>query len=160
MSNSTDQQPDDLMNHFQGRGLKGIIIFTIIVHLAVISVTSTPFLLGKLKDPNEGLSNDQRIENAVKEANETLAKIAKTHGVQTAQLRRQMAAGRPTPKPTPNESSGDLGNGNDTTTGTSKDDEPPKDGEIRGDSDIENKLQEKLNPPTLPPVNDTDDLFE
>lgn len=159
MSNSSKQQPDDLMNHFQGQGLRKIVIFTIVVHLVVILVTSIPFLLGKFKDPNDGLSEEQRTQNAIKQANETLAKIAKDHGLQTAQLRSQMSGGRrPAPKPadedkpeTPASGAGDVESEGASTA---------PEGEIRGDSDIEQKLQEKLPPPSLPDVNNTDDLFK
>lgn len=160
MSNATNQQPDDLMNHFQGHSLKKIVIFTIIVHFAVILVTSIPFLLGTFKDPNAELSETERTELAIKEANETLAKIAKSYEIQTAQLRSKMAGGsRPAPKTddkaepegtTPEGGEGE--NGGEST---------PADDEIRGNSDIEQTLKQKLDPPAgLPPVNDTDDLFK
>ena len=153
---SNQNLPDDLMNHFQGHSLKKIVIFTILVHFVVILVTSIPFLLGKFKDPNEGLSEEQRTQNAIKEANETIAKIAKDHGLQTAQLRSKMSGGRrpspkPADKPKPDQPAPNEGEGDGTT---------PPEGEIRGDSDIEQKLQQKLPPPTLPDVNNTDDLFK
>ena len=159
MSNSTNQQPDDLMNHFQGRSLKGIVVFTIIVHIVVILVTSIPFFIGKFA-PNDDLSQEERTKMAVQEANEKLAQIAKTHGLQTAQLRSQMAGGRrPAAKPVedkPADPAPAEGEGEGEGEGST-----PAEGEIRGDSEIENTLKQKLPPPTeLPPVNNTDDLFK
>ena len=160
MSNSTQQQPDDLMNHFQGHSLKKIVIFTIVVHVVVILVTSIGFLLGTFKDPNEDKSEEERTELAIKEANETLAKIAKSYGIQTAQLRSKMSGGRrPASKPEPADKPETPATGSGEGEGEGGAD-TPGDGEIRGDSDIEQKLQQKLPPPDLPPVNDTDDLFK
>ncbi|MDX1681058.1 MAG: hypothetical protein R3242_10045 [Akkermansiaceae bacterium] len=155
MSNASKTQPDDLMDHFKGRSLKSIVIFTVIVHLVVILVTSIPFFLGMFSDPGEGLSEEERTKLAVQEANETLARIAEEHGLQAQQLRSTMAKGRSAPKaPARKENEGE------DTTPTESEDTPPAEGEIRGDSPVEQKLQEKLDPPDLPPVNDTEDLFE
>ena len=164
MSNSTKQQPDDLMNHFQGLSLKKIVIFTILVHFVVILVTSIPFLLGTFKDLNEDKSEEERTELAIKEANETLAKIAKSYDIQTAQLRSKMAGGsRPAPKPADDENPEPTGSGDGTgssePTGSGEPDTAGE-GEIRGDSEIEQTLKQKLPPPTLPPVDNTDDLFK
>ncbi|MGA0899383.1 MAG: hypothetical protein ACO3SO_03135 [Luteolibacter sp.] len=154
MSNSTQQLPDDLMNHFQGRGLKSIVVFTVIVHLVVILITSIPFMIGKFT-PNDKLSEQERTKRAVQEANETLAKIAKTHGLQTQQLRSQMAGRRSAPK------SADTDQPEAPANDDSQEGNPPKEGEIRGDSAIEQQLKEKLDPPKeLPPVDNTEDLFK
>lgn len=153
---ATTQQPDDLMNHFQGRSLKTIIIFTIIVHLVIILGTSVPYFIGMFGDPNKGLSEEERTQIAVKEANETLARIAKSHGLQAQQLRSQMAGGASRPKPAET-TEGDTA-APPTTEG---DTTPPAEGEIRGNSEVEQALQQKLDPPKdLPPVNNTDDLFK
>jgi len=154
---STTPQPDDLMNHFQGRGLKSIIVFTIIVHFVVILGTSVPYLLGMFGDPNKGLSEEERTKLAIQEANEKLAEIAKSHGLQAQQLRSQMAGGRPAAKPAEKPEQGDAAKPPaPEEPGTDK----PVEGEIRGDSDVENKLREKLPAPELPPVDNTDDLFK
>lgn len=155
MSNASKTQPDDLMDHFKGRSLKSIVIFTIIVHLVVIGITSIPYFLGMFGDPNKGLSEEKRTQLAIKEANETLAEIAKSHGLQAQQLRSQMASGRPAPKPDQT-----TEQEQETTAPADGETTEPAEGEIRGDSEVEQKLKEKLDPPELPPVNNTDDLFK
>jgi NhaP-type Na+/H+ or K+/H+ antiporter len=46
MSNTSidDTTPDELMEHFQGRSLKSIILFTVVVHAIVLLGTSVPWL--------------------------------------------------------------------------------------------------------------------
>lgn len=160
MATNTNTPTDDLMSHFQGRGLKSIVIFTLVAHFVVISVTSIPFLIKKFSGPDQKLSQEERTKLAVKEATRQLRDIAKTYGLQPQQLSNSMRGGRPaqqepaTEQPTTEpgtESSPESPTGGETP-------ETPDDG-IRGDSDVENKLREKLPPPSLPPADSTEDLF-
>lgn len=162
MSSSNTTPTDHLMDHFQGRGLKSIVIFTLIVHLVVILVTSIPFLIKEFSGPDEKLSAEQRTKLAVKEANKTLRDIAKSYQIPPQQLVNAMRGGR-SAKPKQDSEPADTGNETPPADGKT----PPADGSIeepadgiRGDSDIENKLREKLPAPELPPVDDTDDLFK
>ena len=82
MEQPNDTSPDDLMQHFRGRSLKFIILFTIVVHVVVIGGTSIPFILRSLTGPNtEAMSEEQRIELAVKEATSALRAIAENYDI-------------------------------------------------------------------------------
>lgn len=153
MDKTNDTSPDDLMRHFRGRKLKSIIIFTIIVHFVIIGGTSLPYLVRGLSGPDtEKLSEDERIELAVKEATSSLQQIADTYGIRPQKLSEQLNGKRrpaaraetETEAPEP-----EL----DASVEPSADPEAPK-------SEIEKQLELAVPGPSLPPVEEAVDLFE
>jgi flagellar basal body-associated protein FliL len=76
-SGSDEISPDELMESFKGRGLKTIILFTVVIHAVLLLGTSIPFLKKAVtgKDTSE-LSEQERMELAMKEATDSLRDIA------------------------------------------------------------------------------------
>jgi len=69
--------PDTLMTRFQGRGLKSIIIFTIVAHVVVLLGSSVPYLVKSVFGASRAnMSKDERIKAAVQEATASIRKIA------------------------------------------------------------------------------------
>ena len=141
-----ESTPDELMESFQGRSLKSIIVFTLVIHAVLLLGTSIPFLMEKVvgKD-NSKLSEDERIALAVKEATKSLRNIADEHGLNVEDISNQFAGGtkksqaaakKPTKAPEPVGDSGE-----------------PK-------SAIEKELDVKAEGPEVPKVEDDDDLFK
>ena len=140
--------PDELMESFQGRSLKSIIVFTLIIHGVILLGTSVPFLIEKVsgKDTSD-LTEEERIQLAVKEATSSLRDIAEEHGLNVQDISGQFAGGSKKPKepakepvaaPQPEE----------------KEPEKPK-------SSIEKELDVKAKGPDVPKVEEDDeDLFK
>lgn len=149
MDKPNDTSPDDLMNHFRGRSLKSIVIFTLIVHAVVIFATSVPFLLRKFGAADTAkLSDQERKELAVKEATTKLREIAEQYGMQPQQLSDQLSG-----RKAPAQSSPDTDTTAEPTTEPPTTPEEPK-------SDIEKQLEKTEPGPELPPVDQADDLFK
>ena len=96
MNPTNETSPDELLDTFKGRGLKTIVLFTIVVHAVILLGSSIPFLFGKAfgKDTG-GLSEEERVKAAVKEANVTLRRIADEHGIKPQDLSSSLAGGVP-----------------------------------------------------------------
>lgn len=153
MEQPNDTSPDDLMQHFRGRSLKSIILFTIVVHVVVIGGTSIPFILRSLTGPNtEAMSEEERVELAVKEATTALRKIAEDYDIRPQKLSDQFA-GKPQAAPV-REAEAPV------EAGT----EPAPDPEGTADpeeekSAIEKELEKAEPGPELPPIEEAVDLF-
>ena len=155
MSNTSidDTTPDELMEHFQGRSLGSIIVFTVIVHAVVLLGTSVPFVWKTFFGADTAkMTEEERVELAVKEATASLREIAEEHGLKPQDLSNQFASGAPrAPKASPT--------ANPETTppadnGTGDDPGEPK-------SAIEKELDKKADGPSVPPVeDDEEDLFK
>lgn len=137
--------PDELMESFQGKSLKSIIVFTLIVHAILLLGTSIPFLIEKVSGKNTSrMSEDERIQLAVKEATQSLRDIADEHGLNVQDISNQFAGGtRKSKTPVKN---------------PAKTDEPTGEPE-KPKSAIEKELDVKAKGPDVPPVED-DDLFK
>ncbi len=90
--------PDELMEHFRGPGLKTIIVFTVLAHAVLLIGTSVP-AIKKLVGGKESaaLSEEERIEQAVREATASLKEIAEEHGLKPQDLSSQFAGGASNP---------------------------------------------------------------
>lgn len=153
MEQPNKTNPDDLMHRFRGRNLKSIIIFTVVVHIVVIGGTSIPFMIRSLTGPNtDKMTEEERIELAVKEARTSLQKIAEEHGIRPQKLSDQFkGAARPATEPeTDAEEPAEEPDANPEVTG---EEEAPK-------SEIEKELEKVETGPSLPPVEEAVDLFE
>jgi hypothetical protein len=153
MNAHDDTSPDDLLDTFKGRGLKPIIFFTLLVHAVVLLGSSVPFLLSRFGNGDTtGMSEEERVQAAVKEATASLRKIAEEHGVPPQDLSNSLAgkaAGTPTP--------------------AAPADEPPSPGPApTGDpepepekSAIEKELEKTEEGPAVPPIPEDEevDLF-
>jgi len=150
MDPTHDTTPDELLDTFRGRSMKSIILFTLAVHAVVLFGTSVPFLWKTIAGSSEGLTDEQRVQAAVKEATASLRKIASRHGIQPQDLSSQLAGGMRAPAPpaspsTPPESTA-------PPESVSPDDEPK--------SAIEQEI-EKVEPgPEVPLIPDEEDLFK
>ncbi|MFK7910835.1 MAG: hypothetical protein AB8F34_09540 [Akkermansiaceae bacterium] len=152
-SNTTGDEatPDVLMESFHGRSLKSIIVFTLIIHGVILLGTSVPFLIEKVagKDTSE-LSEDERIELAVKEATSSLRDIADEHGLNVQDISDQFASGSKKPKAPAKEP---VVNPKPDASADA-DPEKPK-------SAIEKEIEVKADGPEVPKVEDDDeDLFK
>lgn len=155
--------PDDLLADFRSSSFMSIVVFTIAVHAILLLGTSIPYLWRTFAGPDtSSLTQEQRTEKAMKEATESLRKIAKEHGLKPQELSDQFGAvssnlAGPDPEPVGGE--GDL-----TTTLAPVDPatpvaDPSNPGEPK--TGIEKELEEKATGPSLPPVpDDDDDLFK
>ncbi len=139
--------PDELMESFQGRSVKSIVVFTLIIHGVILLGTSIPFLIEKVagKDTSE-MSEEERIQLAVKEATSSLRDIADEHGLNVQDISNQFASGKKKPKAPAKEQP------NQPTP----DPQPEKE-----KSELEKELDVKADGPEIPKVEDDDeDLFK
>lgn len=93
---SADVTPDSLLTQFKGKGLKPIVMFTVIAHVVIILGSSVPFLVGHMLGPdNEDLAEEERVKNAVEDATVALRKIAKKHGLNPQDISDQFSGAAP-----------------------------------------------------------------
>lgn len=156
MDNINDTSPDELMHHFRGRSLKSIIIFTIIVHFVIIGGTSLPFLVRTFTGPDtEKLSEEERIELALKDAKASVQAIADQYGIRPKEISGLLDGKRPPAAEAETET-----------------EEPTVDAEVEAPetletpaepeaekSEIEKQLEVAVPGPELPPVEEAVDLF-
>jgi hypothetical protein len=136
--------PDQLMAPFRGRSLKSIIAFTVVVHLVVLGGTSVPFFLKTVRgEDGSKLTEDQRIDLAVREATASLREIADKHGLKAQDLGERFGSGAPKTEVAKVPASAPV--------------EQPKEPK----SAIEKELDTKEPGPALPDVKEEDnDLFK
>jgi len=92
--NINEVTPDALMARFQGRGLKTIILFTLVVHVVVIGASSVPYLLKTvLGADTAAMTQEERVKAAVKEATEAIRDIAADYGLNPQEISDQFAGG-------------------------------------------------------------------
>ncbi len=155
MEPHTDKSPDDLMNHFRGRSLTSIVFFTILVHVVVIGGTSIPFLLRTFTGQKTAkLSEEERVQLAVKEATTSIQKIAETHGIRPQQISDSIAGKSPETEAAP-ETPETQPEPETTAPDPQPEPEKPK-------SEIEKDLEKKAEGPTVPPIpkDEPVDLFK
>ena len=145
--------PDELMESFQGRSVKSIVVFTIVIHVALIFGTSIPFLSKTVfGEDTSGMTEDEKVAAAVKKASESLKEIAAEHGMTPQDLSAKFARGssRPTaPKPVEKPDPTDP-----VASNPDEDPDEPK-------SSIEKELDVKAEGPEKPKVGDEEeDLFK
>ncbi len=152
MDPTQETTPDELLDTFRGRSLKSIILFTLAIHAVVLLGTSVPFLWKTLAGPSAELTEDQRVKAAVKEATDSLRKIAERHGIQPQELGSQFAGGSRSPAAAPASPAATP-----ETTNPDENDTPgdePK-------SAIEEEIEKVAPGPEVPPIPDEEvDLFK
>jgi hypothetical protein len=110
--------------------------------VVVIVGFSIPFLWKTLVGGDTGeLTEDQRLQAAVKEANASLRRIADQHGVQPQELSSAFSGGARKPAPAP--------------AGETPDPTPPTGGDPAGEepkSAIEKEIEKVEEGPEVPPI--------
>ena len=144
--------PDQLMKHFQGSSLKSIIVFTVVVHIVLISGFSFPFLYKTFVGGNtEEMSEKDRIDAAMREATVALREIAEEYDLKPQDLSSQLAGNAPRAPKAAKEPKAESPPKASPDAATP---ENPK-------SAIEQEISKKATGPTLPkPVDDEEDLFK
>lgn len=80
-------EPEDLMRDFRGGGLMRFAILALVVHAIVIVATSIPWLRETfIGSATAAMTDEQKLEAAVREATSSLQAIAKEHGVSPQDL--------------------------------------------------------------------------
>lgn len=88
-----ETSPGDLLTNFNGRSLKSIILFTIVVHAVLVLATSGPYLWRSFfGEDSSKLSESERIDLAVKETQSAMRRIAEEHGLKPQDLGSRFAA--------------------------------------------------------------------
>lgn len=149
-SGSDEISPDELMESFKGRGLKTIILFTVVIHAVLLLGTSIPFLKKAVtgKDTSE-LSERERMELAMKEATDSLRDIAEEHGLNVQDISSNFSDKK------------SFGGAQAPEVKTPKIPEETRQGETSDPkSDIEKDLKIKKDGPQIPKVNEEEDLFK
>ena len=152
---NTEATPDSLMGQFKGKGLKPIVMFTLIVHVVVILGSSVPFFVKRaFARGNSKLTETERIENAVEDATAALRKIAKKHGLNPQDISDQFSGGSRTAKA----AATDAAAPSDEVTATGDAADAP---DTREKSAYETNLEAKAEGPTIPTFEDDkdDDIF-
>lgn len=148
--------PDELMEAFRGRSLKSIILFTVAVHAVVLVGTSVPAILKVVAGKDTAaLSEGERLDEAVREATESLRAIAAEHGIKPQDLSSQFAGGPRAARASSTETPAASGTTPTEPEGeaTSAPDDPK--------SAIEEAIDVKANGPALPKMQDEEeDLFK
>ena len=146
--------PDSLMSDFRGSSFVAIVAFTVVVHVVLIGFTSYGYLKNQVfGEDTSAMSEEERMEVAVREATSSLRDIAERHGISPQELSDRFASGSPA-KSTPEKQSA-SGNEETPTDGDNATPEEPQ-------SPIERELQEKKDGPELPdlpPIEEEEDLF-
>lgn len=135
--------PEALMNDFRGKPLMKILIFTLLIHAVFIGVFSLGYLKNQVLGADTAeLSEDERMDLAVREATSVLQDIAQQHQVSFQGLSSRFA-----------DNAGDSAAQPDgaTRSPSPADDAPP----ATRDQDFE-QTQERAPGPALPAL--TDDL--
>lgn len=154
MDPTHETTPDELLDTFRGRSLKSIILFTLAVHAVILLGTSVPFLWKTIAGPSSELTEEQRVQAAVKEATDSLRQIAERHGIPPQDLSSQFAGGSraaaapetTSPEATVPETATPDGN-------VTPDDEPK--------SAIEEEIEQVAPGPEVPPITEEEvDLFK
>lgn len=151
MNDNTEATPDSLMEQFKGRGLKPILMFTLVVHVVVILGSSIPFFVRKAFARDSSKRTEaERVESAVEDATAALRKIAKKHGLNPQDISDQFS-GAKRARP-------DAG-GETPETEPVPGDEPEAVPE-RGKSAYETNLESKAEGPAMPTFKEEkDDIF-
>ncbi len=93
--------PDSLMDDFRGRPILTILVFTVVIHVVIVMVSSLPYLrIQVLGGDNSTLSEEERLGLAVKEATTSLGGIAKKYDVKPQDLSGRFASGAKAPTST------------------------------------------------------------
>lgn len=169
-----ETSPDHLMDNFRGRSMKSIIFFTLVVHVVGLTATSTSYLWKLVAGADSSkLSEEERVQLAVKEATSSLRGIAEKHGLKAQDLGERFTSKAP---------KAEIPKTNDPKAETPKTDAPitknptaeiptkePAEVPANGDgaqpgkpkSSMEKQIESKANGPAMPGLdNEKEDLFK
>jgi hypothetical protein len=142
--------PDQLMQAFEGRSLKSIILFTIVIHAVLLIGTSVPYLWGKVAgEDTTGQSEEERLQAATKEATTAMREIAERYQLKPQELSSRFAGGA---------SKAPAAATKDTSPEPTSEGTAP-DGSKESESAIEKEIKKVEEGPELPPVEE-EDLFK
>lgn len=89
-----DVVPDSLMDDFRGRPILTLLVFTVVIHVVIVAVSSLPYLKNQLFGAdNSALSHEERLDLAVKEATASLRAVAREYDVKPQDLSNRFASG-------------------------------------------------------------------
>lgn len=101
-SPSNETAPGDLLANFNGRSFKSIILFTLVVHAVLLLATSGTYIWKAVAGGDSSkLSESERTDLAVKEAQSAMRRIAEEHGLKPQDLGSHFAAPAAAPKAAP-----------------------------------------------------------
>ena len=155
---SDEVTPESMMSDFRGRPVVGILSFTVIVHVVLVSVFSFGYLKNELLgEDTSSLSEEERLEVAVREATTSLRGIAERHGLSPQDLTSQFAGGDSRPATSATSQPAAEPSGPDTPGETTAETDEPE-------SAIERELNTTANGPDVPDLppdlpTEEDDLF-
>ena len=153
-----ETSPGDLLANFNGKSLKSMIVFTIVVHVVLLLVTSGPYIWRTVAGADSSkLSESERLELAVKETQSAMRRIAEEHGIKPQDLGSHFttsgAASKAAPDATPNvESKSATESAPEVSPSETTASEPEK-----PKSTIEKELKEAKPGPAMPT---DEDLFK
>ncbi|MEI6176268.1 MAG: hypothetical protein WCS43_05200 [Verrucomicrobiota bacterium] len=102
MKETSEITPSELLSDFNSRGLKGMILFTIVVHIVLILATSGSYIWRKVAGADSSkLGESERLELAVKEVQSSMRRIAEQHGIKPQDLGSHFTSTATAPKATP-----------------------------------------------------------
>lgn len=152
--------PDSLMEHFRGCSLKSIILFTVVLHILVLGGSSIPFLLEEVLGPDtSAMEKEERIENAMREATNSLREIAEEYDLKPQDISDQFGSGS-VPGTPPQDKEGvpeNAAEASQQTTQKETGESKAGNGEDDPKSAMEKKLEIKKEGPDMPAVDD--DIF-
>lgn len=89
-----DVTPELLMQQFQGKGLKSIIVFTLVVHAVVLTASSVPYLANKLFGADKAsMTKEEQVKAALEEASESIREIAAGYGLSPQDISDKFSGG-------------------------------------------------------------------
>lgn len=139
-----------MMQAFEGRSLKSIILFTVVIHAVLLLGTSIPYLWGAVAGQDTtGQSEEERLNTAAKEATAAIRDIAERYQVKPQDLSSRFADRAPKAPAAASQNTSPASSSEENTT-----DDPAE-----PESIIEQEIQKVEDGPELPPVED-DDLFK
>jgi len=145
---TNETTPDQLMTAFEGRSLKSIILFTVVIHAVLLLGTSVPYLWGALAgEHTAGQSEEERLQAASKEATAAIREIAERYQLKPQDLSSRFADGAPKAPPATDTAPAPVSGGETA-------DEPKE-----PESAIEKEIKKVEEGPELPPIEE-EDLFK
>lgn len=160
-SPANDPSPADLLSNFNGRSLKSIILFTLVVHALLLLGTGGPYLWRSLFGADRSkLSESERADLAFKEASASMRRIAEEHGIKPQDLGNRFSNPVSAPSPAPAAAAAPDDGKVDTApapaAGTPKAEVPEPE---EPKSAIEQELKKAVPGPAVPAIED-EDLFK
>ena len=162
-SSNQDVAPGDLLATFNGRSLKSIVVFTLIVHAVLLLATSGGTIWRAVSGSDtSSLSESERMDLAIKETTAAMRRIAEQHGIKPQDLGGQFAApaaarGPETPKAAPAVGAAPASEPASAAAPETAPVTPPAPAAEEPKSSIEKEIKKAVPGPTVPA---DEDLFK